>query len=357
MKKLQFLVAGLAFFALTFSSCSSDDDDLAFEPHSTEDFEDGILILNEGSFGGGNASLSFLDEGGVVQNNVYQSVNGSLLGDTGQSMHAEDDRIFIVLNGSGTVEVANRYTLERIGTISSGLSNPRYFLIENGKGFVSNWGDPADPSDDFVAVINLNNYSVETTIPVAEGPEKMVSENGKVYVAHAGGWNQGNSVSVINAFTNTVSQTIEVGDVPDSMVEENGKLYVLSSGIPAWTGNETGGSLHVVDLSTDLLIFSSQLGNSSHPMHLSYSNNRFYYTMNSEIYSFDPASPELSDSPLFSVSEPNVIYGFSVKDQRIYITDAVDFASNGKLWIYDVTGNLLSDHSMGLLPRDFVFND
>lgn len=356
MKKLQFLVAGLAFCALTFSSCSSDDDNTP-EPEENADFAHGVVILNEGAFGGGNASLSFINAENVLQNNVYQSVNGSLLGDTGQSMYAEDDRIFIVLNGSGTVEVVNRYTLEKIGTISTGLSNPRYFLIENGKGFVTNWGDPANPSDDFVAVINLNNYSVETTIPVAEGPEKMVSENGKVYVAHAGGWNQGNTVSVLSASQNTLLTSISVGDIPDSMVEENGQLYVLCGGIPAWTGNETSGSLYVINTSSDTVSNSYSFPGLQHPAHLDSADDRFYYTIGSDVYAFESNFTSVPAAPLFSATEVTQIYGFTVEDNRIYIADAMDYASNGKLFVYNANGNLENNYNLGILPKDFVFND
>src|SRR5690606_20998621 len=136
-----------------------------------------------------------LSDAGVLQNNVYENINGELLGDTAQCLYADEDRLFIVLNGSGTIEVVDRYTLEKIGTVSTGLSNPRYFLIENGKEFVSNWGDPTNPANDFIAVTDLTSYSVTSTRTVVEAPERMVTEVGKIYVAHSGGWNYGNQIS------------------------------------------------------------------------------------------------------------------------------------------------------------------
>src|SRR5690606_23695600 len=96
--------------------------------------------------------------------------------------------------------------------------------------------------DDYVAVINTASNSVETTISVVEGPEKLLEENGKIFVAHKGGWGYGNSISVINAVSNSVT-SITVADIPDSLDTEGGFLYVLCSGRESWSGIETDGAL------------------------------------------------------------------------------------------------------------------
>jgi len=67
-------------------------------------------------------------------------------------------------------------------------------------------------NDDFVAVIDLATNTVESTIPVSEGPEHIESIDGKLYVSHKGGYGYGTTISVIDA-ANTVASTITVGDV------------------------------------------------------------------------------------------------------------------------------------------------
>lgn len=352
-KNNQFLVFGLSLSALFFTSCNNDDDFTPIEP--TYEYSNGVVVLNEGNFGAGNASVNFIGENGSVENNIFQSVNSQSLGDVGQSIYMHDDKAYIVLNGSGTIEVVNRFTFEKVGTISTGLSNPRYFIIENGKGYVSNWGDPSDENDDFIAVVNLNSYNVESTIPVVEGPEKMVSANGKIYVAQMGGWGYGNTVTIINSANNAISGSIPVGDVPHGIVENDGILYVLSSGKAAWTGDETPGMIIAHDVNIDAVVWSNVLNN-QHPTHLVKDNGKLYYTLDENVISF-PFN-DFSSQDSFSMANQSVFgaYGFAVKDGKIYVADAGDYVSNGKVYVYSPNGNLLENYAVGFLPNAFGFN-
>lgn len=354
MKKL--FVLGLAVSALFFTSCNNDDD---VEPSIIQegDFAHGLFVLNEGGFGAGNSTVSFLNEDGTVSQQIFKTVNGENLGDVAQSLYLDDSKAYIVLNGSAKVEVVDRYTFESLGTITAGLVNPRYFIISNGKGFVSNWGDPTNPDDDFIAVINLSNYTVESTISVPEGPERMVVANNKLYIAQMGGWGYGNSVSVINPSTQNVIDSIPVNDVPESMVVDGNMLFVLSSGKPAWTGNETQGSFAIFETGSDLLVAINVFGNGFHPINLRMDNGNLYLTESDKVYSVD--SGAISIHEMFSTSAQGVFgaYGFTVRDGKFYIGDAGDYTSDGTVYIYDNNGSLLNSFTAGLLPRDFGFND
>lgn len=351
---------GLALSALFFTSCNSDDDGYQPTPDSDGEYQHGVFILNEGNFGGGNATVSFLSDEGVLSQDIYGKVNNEPLGDVAQSIYLNDDLAFIVLNGSGKIEVVNRYTFEKQATISGGLSNPRYMTILNGKGFVTNWGDPTNPSDDYVAVINLSNYTVESTIPVSEGPEQITSANGKLFVAQMGGWGYGNSVSVINPGSQTVTSTISVGDVPESMVVVNDALIVLSSGKASWTGDETQGALTAIDTMTGLVLGSSQFSAGSHPTKLAQAGGNLYYTLGDQIYKTGTdASGWSSAGLLFSTAVDGVFgaYGFAVNNDRIYIGDAGDYTSDGSVFIYNTSGAFLSSYTVGPLPNGFGFNE
>jgi hypothetical protein len=357
MRRLnQILLTGITLTSLLMASCSSDDDQS--NPISG-DFAKGVFILNEGNMGSANASVSFLGEDGILQNDIFQAVNGQLLGDTAQSIYVEDDKAYIVLSGSGTIEVVNANTFEKLGTVSTGLASPRYMVIENGKGFVSNWGNPADSNDDFIAVVNLNSYTVEATIPVAEGPERMEETNGKIYVAHAGGWGTGNTISVINVANNTVSSTITVGDIPTSLEEENGKIYVLCGGKPAWTMDETLGGLYVINSTSHVVENVLNFAAGEHPSNLVEENDQLFYTLDDKVFKANLNLTSLPTSPLFSLSDQGIFgaYGFDVNDGKIYVGDAMDYTSNGKVHVYSTTGNFIGSHTVGKLPNGFAFND
>ena len=186
--KLLKSITYLLIFAFLVTSCTQDDDDVTLP---LGDYEYGFLITNEGPFQNGSGTISFVsDDYSIVDHQIFNQVNSSDLGSIVQSMGFNDDHAYVVVNNSHKIEVVNRYTFESIATISDGLDNPRHFVSSGNKGYVSNWGDPFDNSDDFIAVIDLDTNTVTSTIPVAFGPEKLIMANNDLYVAHQGGYGQ-----------------------------------------------------------------------------------------------------------------------------------------------------------------------
>lgn len=346
------LILALSLIVLSFS-CSNDDDHSRQDPKGA--YEDGIIITNQGLFNHGNGSVSFVsNDFSVIENNVFSKVNGALLGDTVQSIGFHGDLAYIVVNNSQKIEVVNRYTFKSVATIDSGLSNPRYIAFLSGKGYVTNWGDGNDASDDFIAVINLDNNVVSGTIPVGEGPEKIVSNGTAMYVAHQGGHGQNNIVSVIDLNSDGV-KTITVGDVPNSMAfDGQGTLYVLSGGIPAWTGNETGGQLDVINTTTNTVSKTFEFSSDQHPANLSY-GDAFYYTLNGSVYKF-----AVGDTTLPTTSEfDNVNFNdMAVRHSTLYGVDAGDYTSNGVLQSFDLKTNTPAhSEKVGIIPGGIFFNE
>ncbi len=354
--KLKQLAFTLFLGSLFLTSCSNDDE-VTETPLGA--YDNGVLVLNQGGFGNGNASMSYLsDDLTVFQDNIFSLVNPSIvLGDTAQDVGFYDNLAYIVLNVSNKIEIVNRYTLAHVGTISTGLSNPRYIVFNNGKAYVSNWGNGTSTSDDYIAVINLANNSLLTPIPVAEGPERMVVYNSKVYVAHAGGFGFGSTVSVINTITNSVS-SIAVGDVPNSLEIRDDYLYVLNGGKPSWSGSETAGSLSKINLLSNSVDDTINFNTSTHPSNLDIENSSFYYTVDSDIFQMAMISTSFPTTPIFSTTDQGVygVYSFAVKNNKIYVGDAGDYSSNGKIYVYTLTGDLVSNKTVGVIPAGFYFN-
>lgn len=358
MMKLKYLLFLLSIFSIV--SCQKEDSPKLPEEEQSA-YSKGVFIINEGNFGSGNSSVSFLnEESSTTENNIFQNVNASLLGDTAQSMAFSDDLALIVLNVSNKIEIVNRNTFESMATISEHLSNPRYAFVLNDKIFVSNWGDGMDASDDFVAVFSLADFSFIENIDVAEGPEKIIENGNKIYVAHIGGFSFNNIVSVIDSETDAVIKEIEVGDVPTSMVIDDNKLWVLSSGKPAYADEETAGSLSLIDMNTNEVSKSIKFASvSEHPDHLVGFNSMLYYTMGQSIYSFDPSEDSISQTSLFQAEEAAVLYGFSINDNKAYIPSPnSDFTGDGNLYIYNLSdGSLLEQYSTGINPNSVYFNE
>jgi YVTN family beta-propeller protein len=354
--KLHKLIFTAIAGSLFLVSCSSDDN---ADNTPLGAYDNGVIILNQGGFMAGNASVSFLSNDFTLENNIFANANNNaLLGDTGQDIGLNDDLAYIVLNASNKIEVVNRYTFIKVATISLGLENPRYIAFHDGKGYVTNWGDASDADDDFVAVVDLASNAVTTTIPVVEGPERILEENGKLYVAHYGGYGFGTTVTVINTSTNAVTASIEVGDAPNSLAIEDGKLYVMSSGLPSWTESESGGQLDVINLSNNTVTKTLAFGNDSHPSNLVIEDNKLYYTVDSGIYTMALSASALPADPLFNTTDQGAygIYCFEVKGDYIYVGDAADYNSNGKVYVYMLNGMLHHSETVGVIPAGFYFN-
>ena len=355
MKFKKLVVAALVSTFL-FVSCEPDDN---FET-PLGNYDNGVLILNQGGFLKGNASVSYLSEDFLTQqNNIFYLVNPTLtLGDTGQDIGLYQDLAFIVLNVSNKIEVVNRYTMAHVATISSGLDNPRYIAFSNGKAFVTNWGDGGSTSDDYVAVINLTNYSVSSSISVAEGSEKIIASNSKLYVAHQGGYGYGKTISVINGSDNTLSTTINTGDVPNSLEINGGSLYVLCGGKPSYSGSETAGSLVKINLSNNTVSSTLNFPDKTHPSNLDIVNSDMYYTIRSAIYKSTLSATTLPTASLFTTTAQGVygVYSFAVQNDKIYVGDAGNYSANGKVYIYSSTGTLENSYTVGVIPAGFYFN-
>ncbi|GGD23698.1 YncE family protein [Hyunsoonleella pacifica] len=351
LNKLLVLTFSIGLF---FTSCTNDDDNTPVLPRG--DYENGLLISHEGNFGMGNASVSFVSfDLNTAEHNIFNNVNSELLGDTAQSIAFNGDLAYIVLNVSNKIEIVNRYTFESVTTINTGLNNPRFIAFLDGKGYVTNWGDGSNATDDYVAVIDLNTNTLEaSTIAVEEGPEEVIVAGSSVYVAHQGGFSQNNKITVINGATNTVSTTITVGDVPNSLqLDNSGNLWVLCGGKPSWTGDETGGQLFKVS-TADNTVTSIDFAETEHPNFLSFDDGNLYYYLAGSIYEMGststtlPANAEITDLSF---------YNMTVNDGVLYGVDAKDFTSEGALTSYDLSTNAeVNSVTVNIIPGGIYFN-
>jgi YVTN family beta-propeller protein len=353
-------------FSLFFVSCTNDDKN---DDTPLGSYDNGLLILNQGLFKSSDASVSYISSDfSIAQNDIFSVVNPSIkLGDVGQDIGFNNELAYIILNNSNKIEIVNRYTLKSVGTINSGLKNPRYIAFANGKGYVTNWGDGAVTTDDYIAVIDLATKKVSSSIPVIEGPERILEYSGKLYVAHKGGFNYGNKISVINAATNTVSTTITVGDVPENMEIKDGTLWVSCAGNPFYVSAplvQTPGQIVKVNLGTNKV--TSTIAYSDAKKHLSnlvLNGNDVYYTIDSDIYKMSTAATILPTTPAFSTTAQGVygVYSFSIHGNHIYVGDAGDYKANGKVYVYALAtpsiGTLEKTFSVGVSPAGFYFND
>jgi len=353
MKKQFKFLAFTLFFGLLITSCSNDDDNSSIPQEPLGDYENGILVSAEG----GPSSVSYIsNDFSTVENNIYANVNTEELGVYLQSIGFDGNQAYIISDNVNTINVVNRYTFAKETAITTGLYTPRYIGFANGKGYVSNWGSGSDAIDDFIAVIDLSTNTVESTIPVGEGPEQIISNNGKIYVSHKGGWSFNNIITVIDTNTN-LTTTITVNDVPDEMfINNSGELVVLCEGKPGWSGSETNATISKIDVTTNTVTETLNFAAGVHPSQMSSENGEIYYQANNEVFVMSETSSSLPTASIVNLGTINT-YGMAVKGDKLYVTDAKDFASLGDLNVYDLTTNTLENtFTVGVNASKIYFN-
>ncbi|WP_298345217.1 DUF5074 domain-containing protein [uncultured Algibacter sp.] len=339
LNKLLLLTFSIGLF---FTSCTNDDDTPVL-PRG--DYENGLLISHEGSFTDGVGTVSFIsDDFTTVEHNIFSNVNGRTLGTVVQSMVFNGDLAYIISNVSNRIDIVNRYTFESVATIDTGLSNPRYMAVSNGKGYVTNWGDFTPADDDYLAVIDLTTNTIIDTISTSYLPEEIIAQGDQIFVA-TGVFGLGNSVDVINTITDTLEESITVGNSPNSLqLDADGDLWVLSSE-----------NLIEINTTTNEVIKTVELNNSiTAPSKLNFDSGNLYLFSGGAVYKMEATATTLPET---AEIEGVSFYDMSVRNGVLYGLDAKDFQSAGTLTTYDLSTNTeINTATLRIIPGEVYFN-
>lgn len=311
-------------------------------------FSDGLLIVNEGQFNNANASLSFYDvENDSIFSKAYEMINNQPIGDILQSVSFDDDNIYMVVNNSGKIIVADRKTLVQKGEIT-GLPSPRY-MEYSGTGdlwYVSNL------FNDSLFVVNTNSYTIERK-EFMNGTvvEALKTVNGKLYLSSL----NNNRLMIKNLNTNALD-SLGVGLGGGSMaVDNDNNLWLLCSGSYYYPGS---GALYKINTNTfDVTQHSIEPEiniTTGYPTKLTYnnSNNTLYY-LNTNVYVIN-LDASVAEPKIFIEANGKSFYGLNIINNSIFVTDAIDYVQNGLVYEYNENGELLKTISAGINPNAVV---
>jgi YVTN family beta-propeller protein len=322
-------------------------------------YENGVLIVHEGSFNNGTGTISYFNRTGkTVENDIFEATNARPLGNLLQSVSIHNGKAYAVVNNANKIEVADAKDFKSVGVIN-GLAQPRYFLgINEGKAYVSQWG--ADGLTGSVVVVDLNTNAVTRTIATGRGAERMLRVNNNVYVTWEGGYGNDNRVTVLDANTDAVVANIPVGDAPNSLqLDANNKIWVLCGGIRDFnnsTLNTTSSLVRINPASNTVELTSpfNDLDEVPEELTINKARNALFYLYSGGVYRHDISSSALSPTPFIY----RYIYGLGIDpaDDVLYAADAGDFISNGKVIRYNpTTGVALDSVQVGIIPSEFTF--
>lgn len=349
MKNLFYLIIASLFF---LGACKKE----STEPQPSM-FNDGVYIVNQGTWSAGNASLSYFEPADqTLYSNVFSSVNGVPLGDVAQSITFADESAYIVVNNSGLVYAIDRWAAEVKGKIDS-LGSPRHMvMVDNNKAYVS------DLYNDRLAIVNPNTFEITGSVALGGWTgEEMLSTNKKVFAASWSNFGQANRndvVLVVDEALDKLVDSIKVGLEPNSMVlDKNNHLWVLCSG--GWDNVETP-ALYKIDPTSnqvlDTLVFPN-IATSPVSLEINGAGDSLFF-LNAGIYKMSIEDSQIPETAFIDegMERSFLALGVDPVNGDIYTSDARDFLVNGIIFRFNHQGNLRQQFESGIVPGAFGFN-
>ena len=309
-------------------------------------YDNGVLVANEGNYGTPNADVSYIDQDTYeITNNIYQAVNNEPLGDVLHHIGIHEDKAYLVMNNSNKIVVVDRVSFEKLGVITEEISLPRYIGFANDKIFVSN------SQQQSVSIYNVADRSYITKIENL-GTINNVEVAGNYVFVQKGNWGSGNSVAAIDATTNTLNSILEVEEGINGIITNGDFLFTLSS-----TGNGTTiNKIDATNLSTAATFTATDITGAGK---LDYSEGKLYFIgNNTNIYSIeDNLMGEASLITSVPENSWSTLYGFGVLGEYLLTSDSNGFSQASIIRAYNKeTGSLVATFNAGIGSNGFYDN-
>ncbi len=333
---------------------------------------DGFYLLNEGNMGSNKSSLDYFDETtGTYIRNIYAERNPSAvkeLGDVGNDLEIYGSKLYAVINCSHKVEVMRANDATRIAKID--IPNCRYAIGHKGYLYVSSYVSPVqgDPTSPRGAIFKVDTLSLKVVdrIDVGYQPEEMTVSYGKLYVANSGGYrapNYDRTVSVIDLDYFFVIRNIDVDiNLHRMKCDARGLVYVTSRGDNAYIPSR----LYVIDPTTDRV--TKKIDTPVSDMWIHGDSAYIYSASTNDVTGQTAISYSILNLQTHVIDDNRIIkdgtdatikmpHGIAVHPitREIYITDARNYVSSGRIHCYTPNGILKWSQTTGEIPSHFAF--
>ena len=334
---------------------------------------EGFYVLCEGNMGWNKATLDFYEYAyGEYVRNIFSYANPTVpkeMGDVGNDIGIYGSNLYCVINCSNKIDVLDKYTCEKKYQIN--IPNCRYIRFYGGYAYVTSYAGPVQINPNYeqrgyVAKIDTVTMQVVDTCLVGFQPDELEIVAGKIYVANSGGYmvpNYENTVSVIDLATFKEERRIPIAiNLYRVRSDSRGVLWISSRG-DYYTRSS---KIYAYDTRKQQLVDSVECpvsnmwldGDSLYVVSTQWS----YVSMKNEVYYaiIDTRSHELvSNNFITDGTDKDIVipYGVAVNPitKDIFVTDAKDYVSPGRLYCFDCHGKKKWDVRTGDIPAHFAF--
>lgn len=343
-----------------------------------EEASKALYILNEGSMGENNASISCLDlESGHLSEDIYAPINGTPLGDVANDIIVTEKYVIIAINASNIIEFCS-HNGKHVAETEAVPACRKMTVDPAGKYlFVTSWANGGE-----VVKLDLENFGETARVKVGFEPEGIAYYNGRLYVANSGGnaylgdHDYERSISVVDAASMRELKRIDTGlmNLYGAFVQ-NDKYpqYLLVNACGDYGANPAGS--FIFDCENERLVESFNFPSTYADVHegifytmgssydwASNSSNWFFKTISIKApgSASGSASVSISDgiiSKELTGTIESLISPYGIhfdKQGNVYLTDAVDYKNRGLLYRFDKEGRLIDKQIAGVCPGHFA---
>ena len=347
-------IAYTMLLALLAASCMTWDYGPEEDFTSSVGHDARLLILCEGNFQYGNASLSvYTPATHSVENNVFLRANAMKLGDVAQSITLQGDTAWIVVNNSHAIFAIDATTYRELGRIEN-LPSPRHIhFISPTKAYVTQlW-------DNRIAIVNPQTFSITGYITIPDMPaatgstEQMIQLGHDIYVNC---WSYQNRILKIDTRTDAIQQSLDIGSQPNSMVmDKYNRLWVITEGD---TSAGERPALHCVETSGAMTIdFSYRMYEGDEPRSLTINAAAdTIYWINNHIWRMPVEASRLPLRPFVRSNESLFYSLFPMPDAsgQLYAADAIDYMQGAEITRFTSTGEVSDRFTVGISPSSYA---
>lgn len=316
------------------------------------------IVVSEGQFGYGTASLTTLSDQGEVAQDVFRKMNNRPMGDVAQSLTRIGDNYYVPLNNSRKIEVFNAKTFQSVETMSTGLDViPMYIQHLGGDSIAVT--DQKGPAKLMIMDINhgTNRPVMRRYVELNGRSFQMQLVNNKLFV---GGDNMcvfdlGDiNRSSMRLLKTSGGQNIQTVDFSKVVLDNQDRLWVL--------GHNT---VFCIDTKTEKPVYEINVGDLGintwvSCLDISPDKCTVYFNSGRKVYAIYTANPVKPTAPLFSYEgdKQKTIYAMSVSKENTLFFSEVLYGSLTRSVVFEFdprSGEQLRSFKAGIFSHYFYF--
>ena len=318
------------------------------EPIISENTNNYALILNEGNYNWGNATISLLNlDSFTITNQVFEYQNQRKIGDVLQSAFLHQNNWYLVLNNSNKIEVIHNESFKSVGVIE-GFNSPRYFLpVSTSKAYVT------DLYTNEISIVDLISNSIIGSIKTNSPTEELQLLGENVYITAP----NSKFIYIIDPNKDLISDSIPLRKGVNSLtLDNNNNLWILSKGFVSEQILPCLYRLNSVSKKIeDSLELTNYLDGFNNRIRFSSFHNTIFLLSNG-LYKIKINQLKEGLTSKLIPSKGNSFYGFGVSLKGdIYLSDAKGFVENGIVFKYDLEGILKDSFQVNRIPSEIYF--